>query len=241
MSAVPATMSPCPGTAAVEAARSTGLIGSSSRRSCGVCGWWTSPATIERSRAGDVGVVVEAEDGVGLGQRLGEVLAVALGQAADGDDGLGLAALVGRGLQVRGLQQGVDRVLLGRLDEAAGVDHDRVGVGRVVDEQEAVGGEPAGQLLGVDLVAGAAQGQHRDRQLGRRARSGSWWSAGVVLVVIAGRVCRRSPQDAEAQPDPGPAGVPIRARRSAGRPARWLRARPCRRRRRSPGARRRWC
>ena len=37
---------------------------------------------------GDVGVVVEAEDRVGLGQRVGEVLAVPLGQAADGDDGL---------------------------------------------------------------------------------------------------------------------------------------------------------
>ena len=53
-----------------------------------MCGWWVSPATIERSLAGDVGVVVEAEHGVGLGQRLGQVLAVALGQAADGDHGL---------------------------------------------------------------------------------------------------------------------------------------------------------
>ena len=106
---------------------------------------------------GDVGVVVEAEDGVGLGKRLGEVLAVALGQATDGDDGLRAAGL----LEVGGLEQGVDRVLLGGLDEAAGVDHDGVGVLGVGDEHEAVGLEAAGQLLGVDLVAGAAQGHHR--------------------------------------------------------------------------------
>ena len=40
-----------PGTAAVDSDRSTGEIGSSRRRSCGVCAWWTSPATIDRSRA----------------------------------------------------------------------------------------------------------------------------------------------------------------------------------------------
>ena len=80
---------------------------------------------------GDVGVVVEAEHGVGLGQRLGQLLAVPLGQAADGDDGLG-PAVRPRG---RRPQQGVDGVLLGRLDEAAGVDQHGVGVGGVVDER----------------------------------------------------------------------------------------------------------
>ncbi|CAM5722937.1 hypothetical protein SMICM304S_07554 [Streptomyces microflavus] len=43
---------------------------------------------------GDVGVVVESEDTVRLRQGLGEVLAVALGHAADGDDGLGAAVLL---------------------------------------------------------------------------------------------------------------------------------------------------
>ena len=42
---------------------------------------------------GDVGVLVEAEHRVGLGQRLGELLAVPLGQAADSDDGLGRCAV----------------------------------------------------------------------------------------------------------------------------------------------------
>ena len=40
---------------------------------------------------GDVGVVVEAEHAVGLGQGLGELLAVPLGHAADRHDGLGSA------------------------------------------------------------------------------------------------------------------------------------------------------
>ena len=107
----------------------------------------------------DVGVVVEAEHRVGLGQRLGEVLAVALGQAAHGHDGLGVPGL----LEVGGLEQGVDRVLLGRLDEAARVDDHGLGVGGVRDEQEAAGLQPPGQLLGVDLVAGAPEGHHRHR------------------------------------------------------------------------------
>ena len=107
---------------------------------------------------GDVGVVVEAEHRVGLGQRRGELLAVPLGEAADRDHGLGAPGA----LEVGGLQDGVDRVLLGRLDEAAGVDDGDVGVARVLDERPAVGGQPAGQLLGVDLVARAAERHQRD-------------------------------------------------------------------------------
>ena len=144
---------------ALAAARSTGLIGSSSRRSWGVCGWWVSPATIDAQPGRDVGVVVEAEHGVGLGQRLGELLAVALGQAADRHDGLAAGPVR---LEVGGLEQRVDGVLLGCLDEAAGVDHHRVGLGGVGDEAEPVGGQPTGQLLGVDLVAGAPEGEQRD-------------------------------------------------------------------------------
>ncbi len=109
---------------------------------------------------GDVGVVVEAEDRVGLGQRLGQVLAIALGEAAHGDDGLGPAAVLH--LQVRRLEQGVDGVLLGRLDEAAGVDQDRVGVLRIGDQHEPARLEASGQLLGVDLVARAAERDDRD-------------------------------------------------------------------------------
>ena len=129
---------------------------------------------------GDVGVVVEAQDGVGLRQRLGQVLAVALGEAAHRDDRLRAAGL----LEVGGRQQGVDGVLLGRLDEAAGVDHDGVGVVRVVDQLEAAGVQPAGELLGVDLVAGAAQGHQGDGHGGG--------GAGVVTAAKGSRCRRRS-------------------------------------------------
>ncbi len=78
-----------------------------------------------------VAVGVEAEHGVGLGQLVGELLAVALGEAADRDDLLRAAAVA---LEVGGLEQRVDGVLLGLLDEAARVDDGDVGLGRVVDE-----------------------------------------------------------------------------------------------------------
>jgi hypothetical protein len=107
---------------------------------------------------GDVRVVVEAEHRVGLRQRLGQLLAVPLGQAAHGHHRLGPATL----LEVCRCEQGVDRVLLGGLDEAAGVDQRDVGVTGLGDEQPAVGGETAGELLGVDLVTAAAEGDQRD-------------------------------------------------------------------------------
>ena len=134
------------------------MIGSSWRRSRGTCGWWRLAGEDAAQPGGDVGVVVEAEHRVGLGQARGQVGAVPLGQAAHRDDRLGAAGV----LEVGGLEQRVDGVLLGRLDEPAGVDHHGVGVGRVVDEAEPARRQPPGQLLGVDLVAGAAQGHEGD-------------------------------------------------------------------------------
>ena len=74
------------------------------------------------------------------------------------------ACVAGRAVvaQVGGLEQGVDRVLLRLLDEAAGVDHRDVGLRRVVHEAPAGGLEPPGELLGVDLVAGAPEGDEGD-------------------------------------------------------------------------------
>ena len=128
----------------------------------GTCEAGLCPSRIAVQVAGHVDVGVEPEHRVGLGQLGGELLAVPLGQAADGHDRLGAAAV----LEVGGLQQRVDRVLLGLLDEAAGVDHGDVGLGRVVDQQPALGGEPAGQLLGVDLVARHSRGS-RGRRCGQ--------------------------------------------------------------------------
>ena len=125
-----------------------------------MCGWWVSPADDRAQPGGDVGVVVEAEHRVGLGQRLGEVLAVALGQAADGDDGLGAAAV----LALRSAASSSvstesflaastkPQVLTTTVSASSGSS----------TSTEAAGLEPPGQLLGVDLVAGAAEGHHGD-------------------------------------------------------------------------------
>ena len=67
---------------------------------------------------GDVLVVVEAEH-LGLGELLGELGAVPLGQAPDGGD---------LGTGVSGREQLVDGLLLSRLNEAARVDQDDVRV-----------------------------------------------------------------------------------------------------------------
>ena len=92
---------------------------------------------------GEVGVGVEAEDSVGLGERGGQFVAVALGHAADGHH---LGAGVGRG------EQGVDRVLLGAGDERAGVDDHDVGRGVVGD-----------QLVAADRRAGRRSRTSRPR------------------------------------------------------------------------------
>ena len=80
---------------------------------------------------GDVGIVVEAEHGVRLGQRFGEFGAVAFGQATHSHDRADAAVLA-----VGGVEQGVDGILLRCVDEAAGVHHDRLGRVRVVNEAE---------------------------------------------------------------------------------------------------------
>jgi hypothetical protein len=122
-------------------------MGSSVRRSRGV---WAAGA---RPEAGcDVGVGVEAEDRVGLGQRGRELVAVPLGQTADGDD---LRA------RVRCGEQRVDRVLLRGVDEPAGVHHHDICALGIGDQLPSATAEPAGQLLGVDLVAGTAQRHER--------------------------------------------------------------------------------
>jgi hypothetical protein len=126
----------------------------------------------------DVVVGVEAEDGVGLRERSCELGAVALGEAADGHDGLrpAFVAQLGRG------EQGVDRVLLGGVDEAAGVDEHRVGARRLGDDVPPVEGEPGRELLGVDLVARAAQGHECDRAARRRCattRRRGWHAASL--------------------------------------------------------------
>ncbi len=99
--------------------------------------------------------LVEADEAVDLGDLPGELIAEAVHHAAGHQhplDPLPLAA--------DHLQDGVDRLLLGLLDEGAGVDHHRIRPVEVVDHLIA----PAPQLsehdLGVDEVLGAAQADH---------------------------------------------------------------------------------
>ncbi len=106
---------------------------------------------------GDVGVVVEAQHGLRLGEAVGQLTPVPLGHAAGRDH---LGAGVGGG------EQRLDRVVLGLLHEPAGVDEHDVGALAVGGHLPAVAVQPRGQLLRVDLVARAAQGQERDAPAG---------------------------------------------------------------------------
>ncbi len=110
-----------------------------------------------------------ADDGVDLGDVFADLVAVALDEAAGDDDALGFAAV---GLLVLDhLEDGVDGLLLGGVDEGAGVDDDDLGVGGVGGELCAVVVEEAHHDLGVDEVFGAAEGDEAD--LGAGA-GGGW-------------------------------------------------------------------
>ncbi len=145
---------------------------------------------------GDVGVVVEPEDAVRFRQGLGEVLAVALGHAADGDDGLGAAVV----LEIVGFEQGVDGVLLGGFDEPTGVDDCDIRVGGILDEVPAVRCQAACKLLRVHLVTGAAKSDKGD---------GTAFGHGLKTT-SSRRPSRRAGL-------PAPAAVTPRSRRGGGR------------------------
>ena len=81
-------------------------------------------------------------------------------QAAGDDDPLEQA----RPLAVEHLVDHAQRFLPGRVDEAAGVDDDQVGLLRVRDQDVAILREEAEHPLGVDQVLGATQA-HETRRL----------------------------------------------------------------------------
>ena len=109
----------------------------------------------------DIGVIVESEYGIGLRHGLGQLVTVALCQTSDGDDGLCAASP----LEVASGEQRVDRVLLRRLDEAAGIDHQRVRRSRVGDQSEIIALESGGEFLRVNLITRTTEGDqmHRGR------------------------------------------------------------------------------
>src|SRR5262249_28155683 len=101
--------------------------------------------------------VAGTDERVDLGQLGRQLFAVALGETA-GDDELGaMLALV-----PRHLEDGIDRLFLRRLDEAAGVDeHDARG-GGVERRLVALGNELAEHDLGVDLILRTAEAREVD-------------------------------------------------------------------------------
>ncbi len=112
----------------------------------------------------------EARHQVDLGQRRGELVAVAFGQTSRHHQA---RALVAGGSE---LENGVDRLLAGRLDEGAGVHHHELGVIRRRRGLVPVATQHPGQLVRVDLVLGTPQGfqpvslGHQDNLPGRRRR-----------------------------------------------------------------------
>src|SRR5215207_1173291 len=88
-------------------------------------------------------VVVETEHRVGLRERLGKLRTVPLGKTPDRDHRTRAAG----GLQLRGREHCVDRILLGALNEPAGVDQYGFRRGRILDQMETRTRQAACQLL----------------------------------------------------------------------------------------------
>jgi len=94
---------------------------------------------------------IEAQEEIDFGHLFLQFLLIPLHETADRHDRLDPAGP----LELRRLEDRVDRFALRRVDESAGVDEDDVGVGKVVGERGTVAHQVAHQPLGVDggLVA----------------------------------------------------------------------------------------
>jgi hypothetical protein len=99
-----------------------------------------------------------AEKQVDFRQMLEQLLLVALDHTADGDDGLTRAIL----LEAAGLDQCVDRLLLGGINEAARVDDDDLSGREVTDGLGAASDQSREVALAVDGILVAAQGDEAD-------------------------------------------------------------------------------
>ena len=111
-----------------------------------------------------------ADDGVYFGDVLLDLVAVALDEAAGDDDALGFAAVLL--LVLDHLEDGIDGLLFGGVDEAAGVDDDDFCVFGPGGELGSVVVEEAHHDLRVDEVLGAAEGDEAYFGTGLGGRSG---------------------------------------------------------------------
>src|SRR5439155_1408784 len=96
-------------------------------------------------------------------QDAGQFVAKPLWQTTGDDQRL---AAVLRLTQLRGFEDGIDAFFLGRVDERAGVDNERVGAGGIVGDFDAMLEQRAEHDFGVHQILGAAE---RDQAHARRA------------------------------------------------------------------------
>ena len=123
-----------------------------------------------------------ADDGVDFGDVLADLVAVALDEAACDDEALGVpftGAAVGDCLHLDHLEDSVDGLLLGGVDEGASVDDEDFGVFGVGGELAAGVMEEAHHDFGVDEILGAAEGDETDLRpvggTGYDRSSGGWF------------------------------------------------------------------
>ena len=128
-------------------------------------------AGASEARGGEDGFEFAGADyGVYFGDVLLDFVAVALDEAAGYDDALGFSSVGSADFVLDHLEDGVDGLLLGGVDEAAGVDDDDLGVFGARGELGSVVVEQAHHDFGVDEVFGAAEGDEAD--LGSRLGPG---------------------------------------------------------------------
>ena len=109
----------------------------------------------------DLRDLIDAHEGVHLGQQLRKFVAEALRQTAGDDERL--AALL-RVAEFSGFENRVHALLLRGVDERAGVDDDGVGGGGVIGDLDAVAQERAEHDLGIDEIFRAAERDHAHAQ-----------------------------------------------------------------------------
>ena len=118
-------------------------------------------------------ITARAADDVNLGQIALDLLAVALCQAAGDDQTLHFALLA-----LGGLQNGLDRLGLGRLDKTAGVDNAHLSLVHIVYNLAACLTQSGEHVLGVNQILGTAERDqsnfrvHRHTPFSKTARRG---------------------------------------------------------------------
>ena len=111
--------------------------------------------TLERRvcRVYDVVVAAGAAENVDFGQFLAHFVRVALHEAAGHDQTLHAAGL----LVLRGFEDGLDGLGLGRFDKAAGVDHANVRLAHILGNLPACLAHQGEHMLAVHQILGAAE------------------------------------------------------------------------------------